>query len=139
MVFVLGVTGPLFGESVASDVADPAVDDGFLAMVAVIQAAEIAQGRRMKANESHAGIEHQLRQLFVHLVTAGGIDEQPHLHALPCLRSQRVCNLAADGALPPDIRLDVHALFRAGDVAQQEREKLIAVLEELDVITSLEA
>ena len=108
-------------------------------MVAIIEPADIRQRDRMKADQPHARIEHQLRQLFLHLVAAGGIDQNAHFDTAARLVRQRVRELVADRALPPDVRLDVHALPGRGDVLEQQRKKLIAVFEQLHRIAALHA
>ena len=72
-------------------------------------------------------------------MAAGGVDHQPQLDALTRFVRERVRELVADGAVPPDVRLHVHCLPRARDVCEQRREKLIAVLEHLHPVASLEA
>ena len=95
VILVLRVAGPLLGEAVAADVADAAVDDRYLAVVAIVHAPEVGEGERVEANEADAGIEHQLLQLLVHLVAARGVDQQAHFDALPRFRRQRVARSAS--------------------------------------------
>src|SRR3954452_12360244 len=59
VVLVLPAPRPLLGESIAADVADAAVDDRFLAMIAVVEPAEVGERRRMESDQANAGIEHQ--------------------------------------------------------------------------------
>src|SRR3954447_14021967 len=70
VILVLRMPGPLLGQTKSADVADAAVDDRFLAMVAIIEPSKIRERGPMKAHQLHAGIEHQLPQLFVHFVSA---------------------------------------------------------------------
>src|ERR1051325_2322159 len=139
VVFSLAFPGPFLGDAEAADVADAAVDDHLLAVIAVVEAPDVAEAEGMKRAHLYAGGEHLVAYLVVHLVAAGGVDEGAPLPALPHLRRQRRRDLFADRAFPPDVRLDVHALARRGDVAQEQREKAVAVLEELDAVAGLEA
>src|SRR5438874_7110983 len=55
MLSVLPVAGPLLGESVAADVADAPVDDHLLAMIAIVEASPVSEGRLVILDELHAG------------------------------------------------------------------------------------
>src|SRR6266550_1459203 len=138
VILVLRMARPLLGQSEAADVADAAVDDRDLAMIAVVQPAEVADAQRVEFADHDSSVVHQLLELVVHLVTAGRVDEQTNLDALSRFGRERVRQPVADLALPPDVRLDVHALVRATDVTQEKREEFVAVLEELDLITGIE-
>src|SRR5437660_4289296 len=71
VILVLRVTGPLLGQSEATDVADAAVDDRDLAMIAVVQPAQVANAQRMELADHDSRVFHQLLELVVHLVAAG--------------------------------------------------------------------
>src|SRR5205085_30046 len=64
VVLVLRMSRPLLGQSKSADVADAAVDDRFLAMVAVVESPEVGEGGAMEADQLHARVEHQRSQIF---------------------------------------------------------------------------
>src|SRR5207244_7160629 len=82
MLSVLSVPGPLLGESVAADVADTPVDDCFLAMIAIVEASPISEGRLVILDQLHAGAGHHLRQLPLHSAAAGSVGEEANFDPL---------------------------------------------------------
>src|SRR3954447_4104161 len=54
VILVLRVPRPLLGQAESADVADAAVDDRFLSMIAVVEPPEVGKGRPMKPNQLHA-------------------------------------------------------------------------------------
>src|SRR3954452_17945379 len=54
VILVLRMPRPLLGQTKSADVADAAVDDRFLPMIAIVEAAEIRERRPMKPNQLHA-------------------------------------------------------------------------------------
>src|SRR5881409_208645 len=119
MVLVLCMSGPLSGEPEAAEVSDAAIDDHDLAVVAIVQAAEVAEADGMEHAHLRARIAHQLLKPLLHLVAAGGIQQQSHFHAFTRFRRERVGYFIADRSFPPDVRLDVNTLARFADVPEQ--------------------
>src|SRR5205814_7755671 len=101
MFLVLRVAGPLTRDPETADVADVAVDDRHLAVIAIVETPEVAERERMKEHEMHAGFFHQLLELAFHLVAARRVDEQSHFDALLRFHRQRVRELVADRSRPP--------------------------------------
>src|SRR3954464_12546657 len=58
VILVLRVPRPLLGQTKSADVADAAVDDRFLSMIAIVEAAEVRERRSMKTNQLHTRVEH---------------------------------------------------------------------------------
>src|SRR2546427_467153 len=127
MLAILRMAGPLAGDAESADEADAPVDDGDLAMIAIVQSSQIAEANGMKLADLHAGAFHQHLQTTVHFVTAGGVDQQSHFDAVVGFRGQRLRYVIADIALPPDVRLHVNALAGLGNLVEQRREELVAV------------
>ena len=71
-------------------------------------------------------------------MAAGGVDQKPYLDSLLCFGGQRAGHLVADLASPPDVRLEVHALARLGDIGEEMRKELIPVFQKLDLISLIE-
>ena len=118
---------------------DAAVDDGQLAMVAIVEPSDVAERDLVEPDDADARLAHLLIELLLHSVSAGGVDEQPHLHALPRLRFERARELLADPASAPDECLEMDRLPRRGDVADEPREESVAVFEKLDAVARIDA
>src|SRR4051794_732787 len=59
VILILPMPRPLLGQTEAADVGDAAVDDRFLAMIAVVETSEVRERRSMKTNQLHTRVEHQ--------------------------------------------------------------------------------
>src|SRR3954468_15962390 len=53
VILVLPMPCPLLGQTEAADVADAAVDDRFLAMIAVVETSEVGEGWAVESDELH--------------------------------------------------------------------------------------
>src|SRR4051794_10433515 len=70
VILILPMPRPLLGQTKSTDVADAAVDDRFLAMIAVVETSEVGERGAVETDELHTRVEHQRAQLLVHLVAA---------------------------------------------------------------------
>src|ERR1043165_5035253 len=59
VILVLPMPGPLLCQTKSADVADTAVDDHLLAVIAVVEAAEVGEGKAVEPDQLYAGVEHQ--------------------------------------------------------------------------------
>src|SRR4051794_36468046 len=53
VILVLPMPRPLLGQTKSADIADAAVDDRFLAMIAVVEAAEVRERGSVETDELH--------------------------------------------------------------------------------------
>jgi hypothetical protein len=110
-----------------------AVDHDDLAVVALVDDADVRERPGMEERERAAALAQPALRVAAHLLAAGRIDQHAHFHA--CLRAiaERLRDTPAQLAILPEKRLEMHRTLRRGDVFEQHVEEG-AVLDDLHVI-----
>ncbi len=135
---VLGVAEPAVDDAVAADQGDPAVEHHELAMIAVVEHADVAQLPRVVQRELAAGLAQAALGVVAHLLAAAA--RRPA--RAPCTPARRRSTSAstrrrAEHALLPEKGLEVHGARGRRDLLEHGVEEG-AVLEELDGVAQVD-
>ena len=115
-----GAADVAVGDVHAAEEAHAAVDDGDLAVVAVIDLA--GEERELDVQEREhldSFAAHPLEKVLFHAAAPHVVVEDAHLDPLPGFRDQRVAQAAARCVVAEDVILDVDVVLCAGDFGQQ--------------------
>src|ERR671910_849093 len=134
VVRVLGVAGPLLGDTDAAGEPDLPVHDQELAVGAVLEPLDRVGLRRPEEAHLNAGLAHLLDQLAIHLGRADRVEDHVALYAGARLVAERLRHLDRDFAAPVGVREHVHGLLGVLDRAEVRREDPVAVDQELHVV-----
>ena len=110
-----------------------AVDDDDLAMVAVVQHADVAQRSLVEERHPAAGVAHPLHDFLSGLLGALGVQQHAHLHAGPGAVDQRVGHAPAQLPVLPQEGLEMHGVAGCTDALDEHVEEG-AVLVHLDLV-----
>ena len=116
----VGADDVAVGDVHAADVARAAVDDGNLAVVAVVDLA--GEERELDVEEGahlDAGAAHLLEEALVHAAAPYVVVENPDFDPLARLGHQGVAQAEPRGVVVEDVVLEVDVVVRCGDVTQQ--------------------
>ncbi len=105
---VLGVAQPGVDDAMTADERLPAVDDGDLAMVAVVQHADVAQSLFMKKHDSASGFFHPSQICLACVFGAFCVKQDTHLRARPSPLRQRVRHALTEHAFLPKKSFEMH-------------------------------
>ena len=116
------------GDVHASDEADAAVDDGYFAVVAVVDLAGEKRELDVQERERLDSLAaHPLEKGLFHAAAPHVVVEDAHLDPLPGFRDQRVAQAAARCVVAEDVILDVDVVLRPGDLRKQRLHLRLAV------------
>ena len=108
------------------------VDDDELAMVAVVQHADVADSRLMEEHNLASGFFHLSLARFADFLRADCVQHHTHLHACAGPLGQRVRHALAEHAFLPQESFEVHRV--SADRSRPAALEKSAVLEHLDRI-----
>jgi hypothetical protein len=133
LLVVACVAKPDIDDAVPADVADAAVDDQQLAVIAAVDLADVAQPLAMEQRKAAAGLAQAPLRRLTHLLAAVGVDQHPNLEPGPPPLDQRVDQALPKRAFLPEEGFEMHRCLRLADVLEHRVEEG-AVLEDLDRI-----
>src|SRR5688572_32530199 len=112
---------PLFGQpaiddAMAADKGDSPVDDRKLAVIPLVQDADIGEGHTMKLAELAAGLHELLLHALAHTTRSIGIEQHTDIDAGPDSLDQRLRETRAELALLPEEGLEMHRAARLADL-----------------------
>jgi len=134
---VLRVAEPLVDDAMAAHQGDAAVEHDELAMVAVVENADVAPVPRMVQLELAARGFEPLLDVAASLLAAFAIHQHAHDHAGAAARDQCVDETPAQHAVLPQIGFEVYRSRRRLDFLEQDVEE-VAVLEEFDGVARVD-
>src|SRR5688500_4776678 len=133
MLLVLSIAQPFIAQTVTTYVADAAVDHGQLAMVALVDEAEIADADGVVIPDLHPCFFQSFAIGLSVPSAARAIEKHPHLHAFLSFPDQRIGHPFRQRPASAEERLEGDGLFRVVHVLEQSIPEC-AVLQKLDAI-----
>src|SRR5690606_27491802 len=130
---VLRLTQPRVLHAVSADERDPAVDDAYLSMVALVLMTDLLQPAGVEASHAAAGRREPLLGRVAHALAAERVDEEAHLDACPRALGHDVAEPSRRLAVLPDVRLEMDRRLGAAHFLLDRVEEG-AVLDQLDGI-----
>src|SRR5688572_19532555 len=109
------------------------VDDDELAMVAVVQHADVAESLFVEKHDSAAGFFHLSRSCFAYFFGALCVKQDTHLHACPSPLRERRRHALTEHPFLPKKGFEMHRLLSGSNSLQKHVEKS-AVLQNFDGI-----
>ena len=134
VIGILGVAGPLGGDSDPAGHPDLAVGDQDPAVGAVGDPLDRVRLQRPKQDHIHPCDTHLLDQRALHLHGAERVEDHLAGDALAGLVADRGGDLAGDLAAPVDVGLHVQPPLRGGDRLQEGGEDAVAVDQQLGLV-----
>src|SRR6187551_3309171 len=118
---------PLFGQpavddAMAADERDSSVDDRKLAVIPLVEDADIGEGRTMKLAELAARMNELLLHALAHCTRSIGIEQHADIDAGPDAPDQRFRQARTELPLLPEESLEVHRAARLADLLDQRVE-----------------
>jgi hypothetical protein len=135
VLLVLRLPQPVVGEAMSAHVRDAPVDDEDLAVIAIVDQAEVGDQDRVVPAHLRAGFLQQLESLLSELLAAAAVEHHPHLHLLARLGRQRLGHAPRELPLLAEKRLVVDGLARGGDVGEDAVPHR-PVLQQLDAVAA---
>jgi hypothetical protein len=130
VLVIFGVAQPAVDDAVAADEGFAAIDHDDLAVVAVVEYADVSERPRVKETHVAAGVTHLLRDVFADALGPLGIEQHTHLDLGARPLDQCLGQAAAELAVLPEKGLEVDGLASRADPCQQHVEES-AVLEHI--------
>ncbi len=110
------------------------VDDRKLAVIALVEDAEIGEGHAMKLAQLAAGLHESLLHALAHSTRSIGIEQHADIDAGPDASDQRLRQARAELALLPEEGLEMHRAARLVDLLYQGVEER-CVLQHVDAVS----
>jgi hypothetical protein len=133
VIAIFAVAEPAVDDAMAGDERGAPVNHHDLAMVPLIDDADVGERTRMEEYEPAARFVQSPLRVPAHFLAPGRIDEHTHRHACPGAFAQRRRHAFAELAFLPEKRLEVHRALRGGDVVEQRVEER-PVLDDLHAV-----
>src|SRR5687767_10254782 len=125
---------PAVDDAMAADEGDSSVDDRKLAVIALVEDADIGEGRTMKLAELAAGLHELLLHVLAHSARSVGIEQHADIDAGPDSPDQRLRQARAELALLPEEGLEMHRAARLVDLLYQSVEER-PILQHFDAVS----
>ena len=125
---------PAVDDAMAADEGDSSVDDRKLAVIPLVEDADIGEGRTMKLAELAAGLHELLLHALAHSTRSIGIEQHADIDAGPDAPDQRLRQARAELALLPEEGLEMHRAARLVDLLYQGVEER-PVLQHFDAVS----
>src|SRR5688572_16048340 len=125
---------PAVDDAMAADEGDSAVDDRQLAVIPLVEDADIGEGHTMKLAQLAAGLHELLLHALAHATRSIGIEQHADIDAGPDAPDQRLREARAKLALLPEESLEMHRAARLADLLHQGVEER-PVLQHFDAVS----
>ena len=120
-------------DAVAADEGDMAVDDRKLAVVALVQDADVGEVRAVKLAKLAAGILEPLLHVLAHPSRSIGVEQHADFDTGPGAPDHRLREARSQRALLPEKSLEMHGVARLVDLVDQGVEER-AIFQHFDAV-----
>src|SRR6185503_5511283 len=125
---------PAVDDAMAADEGDSSVDDRQLAVIPLVEDADIGEGRTMKLADLAARLDESLLHVLAHSARSIGIEQHADIDASASAPDQRLRQTRAHLAFLPEKGLEMHRAARLVDLLDQGVEES-AVLQHFDAVS----